>query len=571
MKNLLKKILCFAGAALFAFSGIACDGNDVGGGSIGVDTGAEIKLFINNGHYYDGTKKDNIWLEIEKQANVKFSVTGESHSGSYYTKLSPMVNTIVDSPDLIFLVPTSESLGTSTFSDVWCAPKTGLMYSYEEMLEGYPEGTYPYLEKILFESQYKNITQNEKHYLLPNFSSANSWGIYYRKDWLIAAGYFTVDAGGNKVARYPVNMDEFTDVLAKFSNINAIAKEQGITLKQTAEKTYGFSPAQGPHFWMPIYHAFGVTPDWDIYGNEVDYMYTNAKFRNFLVWANEMYSKKYIYPTFNSLASNGERQLFYDGQIGVMFTNAESHVQYIMNRMTSLGLGEEVGMGPALEGTETYGEVGSKGFSDWGGYWGGFCIPKACKNITGALNLLNFLYSPKGSMLRNHGIEGTHYMLENGEVVLTEECIENRLMEGDVFINFEVNGEQLPIGKYEMGTSFGLAVDWSSFDETSKLYAIQRAEDIDRVYTSMVQDALDNMVLKSSKLVNFTAFPSATSSAMLSYADKAKSYVNSTIMGLSGYSISEWDKLISDLKGANKNKVMFTSATDVCRQFGFID
>ena len=531
-----------------------------------------LTLFLNNGHYYNDVKKDSVWTTIEEKAGVKFTVTGESHTGSYYTKLSPLMNTIVDAPDIVFLVPSAESLGRTTFTDVWCSEKNGLVYSFEDLLAKYPEGTYQYIEKLLFDSQFKNVMQNGKHHLLPNISSANSFGIYYRKDWLIAAGYYTVDDQGNKVARYPTNLEEFTDVLAKFTNINQLAAEQNITLKQTAAKTYGFSPAQGPHLWMPIYHAFGVTPDWDIYGDSIDHMYTNAKFREFLIWANDMYSKGYIYPTFNSLATNSERQLFYDGQIGVMFTNAETHVKYIMQRMDSLGVGDCVGFGPAIEGTENLGEKGSKGFSNWGGYWGGFCISKNCKNVEGALNLLNYVLSPEGMKLRTYGVEGVHYAVENGEIVINEEHIENRIMEGSAFIEFaNEEGELLPTGNYEMGTSFGGNIRWDLYEETKTIQVLSDAYSMDQVYTQLVQDALDQMVLKTSKLLNFSPYNSATTSAMTSYADLATSYVNSVIIGAKGYSITEWDKLIADLKATNKSKAMFASANALCREYGFLD
>lgn len=565
MNRFLKKTVLFLLCSVTAFSAFACKKpaqSDQGGESL--------KLFINNGHYFDGKTKDSVWLEIENRTQTQFEITGDSHSGSYYTKLSPLMNTLVDAPDVVFLVPTSESLGLGTFTDVWCSPKRGLVKDFESMLADYPEGTFPYIEKMLFRSQYKNVMQNGKHYLLPNTTSANTWGIYYRKDWLIVAGYYTVDQNGNKVARYPTNMEEFTDVLEKFSRINQLAKEQGVTLKQTADKTYGFSPASGPHYWMPVYHAFGVTPDWDIYGDSVDYMYTNEKFKNFLEWANQMYSKGYIYPTFNSLATNSERQLFYDGQIGVMFTNAESHVKYIFSKLQNLGLYDDVGFGPVLEGTGKIGEKGSKGLSDWGGMWGGFCISQTCKNVKGALTLLNYLMSPEGCMLRTYGIEGVHYTLTDGEVTLTDENIENRIAEGNRFTTFEKDGEPLPTGNYEMGSYFGGFNDWDKYQKEGTLETVKDAYFIDQVYTDLVQDALNEVVLKSSKLVNFTNFNESTTSAMKKYEDTAKSYVNSVIMGQKGYSIAEWETLVANLKNSNKNKAMFQSANQTCREFGFI-
>ena len=57
---------------------------------------------------------------------------------------------------------------------------------------------------------------------------------------------------------------------------------------------------------------------------------------------------------------------------------------------------------------------------------------------------------------------------------------------------------------------------------------------------------------------------------MTSYADTATTYVNSVIIGAKGYSITEWDKLIADLKATNKSKAMFTSANAVCQEYGFL-
>ena len=175
-------------------------------------------------------------------------------------------------------------------------------------------------------------------------------------------------------------------------------------------------------------------------------------------------------------------------------------------------------------------------------------------------------------MLRTNGIEGEHYSLVDGKVTLSEEQIENRMMEGSVFVEFEnADGEILPTGTYEMGSYFGGKVDWEKYEEEKKIQLIGDAYSMDQVYTKLVQDALDQMVLKSSKLVNFSAFNSATTSAMTSYADTATTYVNSVIIGAKGYSITEWDALIAKLKASNKSKAMFVSANNVCKEYGFLN
>lgn len=571
MKKFLRIICCLAalclGLGLFA----ACGGGGREGGSL--------LLFLNNGHYFDGNVKDSVWLKIEEETGVSFTVQGEAHSGAYYTKLSPLMNTpSSDTPDIAFVVPSSAELGLTTFANNWCDPVRGVLYSYEDLLAEYPEGTFPHLEAVLYNSSYRNIMQNGKHFLLPNITSSDSFGIYYRTDWLIGVGYYEKDDSGNpvldengqRIPRYPETIEEFAEVLRLFTNVKQNV-EPGVTLRGTNDRTYGLAPITGAHSWHPLYHAFGVTPDWDLYGGRLDYMYTNAKFRSFLVWANEMYANGYIYPSFNSLVETARRDLFYNGQVGIMITNAESHVQYIMNNMNSMGLGNCVGFGPAPVGTAALGEEGSRGFSDWGGYWGGYCISRTCENTEGALRLLDFLYSPEGSMLRVYGIEGVHYTLENGEPVVTEENITNRMLEGNAFEEYEnADGELLPTGRYSLGSYIGgYPLDWDEYEAGGELRQNIDASFIDQTYSDLVQDALDLMVLKSSALVNFTNFSSTVSSAMNEYADAALSYVNSVIMGQSGYSITEWDSMVAALKANNKYKAMFTAAEAELTENGF--
>ncbi len=572
MKKFLRIVCCLTalclGLGLFA----ACGGGDKG-------EGGSLLLFLNNGHYFDGNEKDSVWLKIEEETGVSFTVQGEAHSGAYYTKLSPLMNTpSEDTPDIAFVVPSSAELGLTTFANNWCDPVRGVLYSYEDLLGQYPEGTFPHLEAVLYDSSYKNIMQNGKHFLLPNITSSDSFGIYYRTDWLIAVGYYekdengapVLDENGQKIPHYPETIEEFEDVLRLFTNVKQNV-EQGVTLRGTNDRTYGLAPITGAHSWHPLYHAFGVTPDWDLYEGRLDHMYTNAKFRNFLVWANEMYQNGYIYPSFSSLIETARRDLFYNGQVGVMITNAESHVQYIMNNMNSMGLGDCVGFGPAPVGTASLGEEGSRGFSDWGGYWGGYSISRTCENTEGALKLLDFLYSPEGSMLRVYGIEGTHYTMENGEPVVTEENITNRMLEGDAFEEYEnEEGELLPTGRYSLGSYIGgYPLEWDEYEAGGELRQNIDASFIDQNYTDLVQDALDLMVLKSSALVNFTNFSSTVSSAMNEYADAALSYVNSVIMGQSGYSITQWDEMVAALKANNKYKAMFTAAEAELSENGF--
>jgi hypothetical protein len=536
-----------------------------------------LTLFVNNGNKFDGAAKDSIWKHIEEETDTTLYFIGASHASSYYTKLNPLMNTITNMPDVVFLVPSSEEMGKTTFSVKWTDPEIGLLYSFEELMGRYPAGTYPYLEKIFSSSQYGNMKHHDNHYILPMVTTKNSWGIYYRTDWLVNVGYYQKDEQGNpildqngdKIPRFPQNIVEFSEVLKLFTT--ADPDQDG------KHNTYGWAPGSGEHCWNVLYHAFGVTPDWDIddEGN-IDYMYTSEKFRNFLAWASAMYSQGYIFPTYSSLPANGERDKFYDGTCGILITNAESHVSFIMDKMTKLGKGQSVQFGPAIEGVGEftingqtfYSEEGSKGFSDWGGWWGGYCITKACKNIKGALKLFDYMLSPEGSMLRLHGKEGVHYTIdENGEIVPN---IQARAAEGGgKFEEFTVGGVSAPLGRYVLGTIFGSSIDWEKVEESGVWDVKISAKIIDPANEVLVQQALDNMVLKSSKLVNFTDYSASVITQMVDVEDVSSAFVNNAIIGKKNLT-SDWNAMISEIKGA-KWTVLTNAMKSSLKNAGVID
>lgn len=561
MKKRFKKIITFLlslTACVSAVSFAGCGGNNT-------ESGNALRIFVNNGNAFDGVEKDRIWQEIEKKTGAEMSFEGLSHSSAYYTKLNPLMNTINNMPDIVFVVPSSEEMGLSSFSDKWTDPNKGLVYNYDELLERYSKGTYPYIEKLLSSEQYKYIMHNNGHYILPNTTSNSSWGIYFRTDWLINIGYYTM-VGEEKIARYPVTIDEYTDVIRKFT----FNDPDGNGLNDT----YGFCPGKGEHYWNPFYSAFGVTPDWDINADgDLEYMYSSAEFKEFLKWANGLYKEGCIYPTFTSNQANAERDLFYQGKTGMLITNAESHVYFIMKKMTAMGKGDKVGFAYPPVGTAKTGKEGACGFSDWGAWWGGFCITKKCRNIPAALKLLDYMMSPEGSDLRTYGIKDVHYTVENGEIIPN---VEERLKEGGgKWEEFNVNGAASPVGRYSLGTIFGYPIDWDNYEKDGSIKFKITAKLIDPENEKMVADAMDKVVLNTSKLVNFTAFGSTVVSVMNNTQEKTKAFVNNAIIGKSNLE-KDWDDLIKTVKGENNNpqnllwKKMQTSAKETLTKMGKI-
>ena len=554
MKKFLKGAAVFAAAAFTFSAGVSFASCGNRGGS------DALVLFVNNGNNFDGVSKDRIWKQIEEKIGAELKFNGTAHSSSYYTKLNPLMNTINNMPDVAFVVPSSEEMGLSTFSERWTADDSGLLYDYDELLADYPAGTFPYLERVFSSRQYKNIKHNDGHYILPNISSNNSWGIYYRTDWLINVGYYT-EENGMKTARYPKTLDEVTDVMRLFATADPDGNGKA--------DTYGFCPGKGEHCWNAFYHAFGVSTDWDLdKAGNLEYMYTSPEFKNFLGWANGLYKEGVIYPTFSSVTANGDRDLFYSGKTGMLITNAESHVSFIMSKLRALGLAEKVGIGPLFKGTETLGENGSGGFSDWGGWWGGYCITKKCKNIKAALTLLDYMLSTEGAMLRTYGIENVHYTIgENGEILPNTQ---ERLSDGGgKWEEFTVDGVNAPVGRYVLGTIFGYPVDWENFDSTGEIELKITAKLLDAENEAMVQRAMDLMELKTSKLRNITAYSTSVISVMNGVQDESKAFINNAIIGKKNLA-GDWDSMISSLKGL-KWTAMESSVKNTLKELGVIE
>ncbi|HEY8443707.1 MAG TPA: extracellular solute-binding protein [Clostridia bacterium] len=509
-----------------------------------------LRLFLNSGHLFDGVEKDSVWKKIEEDLNITIRVEGATHNSDYYTTLNPMLNT-GDFPDIIFSVPSNN--GTAFHN--WSNQSTGILWNLDLLIAQKP-GAYPWIEKILNSDQYKNIKYDDAHTLLPYVTSPNGWGIYYRTDWLINVGFVNEDGS----AKIPATMDEFEEVLKRFTLNDPDQNGQN--------DTWGLAPGSGVHNWAPLYHAFGVRPDYDIYNGEVQYMYTTEEFKNFLAWANQMYKNGYIYPQFNTNINNQDRDFFIDGKTGILITNAEQHVTWIMNPLEAKHGKGKVQFGEPPVGTANIGKPGAGGFSDWGGWWGGFSITLACKNPHAAMKLLNYLYSPEGNMLRIYGIEGKHYTLdENGKVIpnLEERAKEpsNRFMESK-----DQEGNIKPFGKYRLGATFGEFIDWSEFDEKGVIKAKIDPATLDYYYQDLIAEGMAKNKVVASSLKNITAWPYSILLSMNRIEDISSSFANNAILGTKNLT-TDWNKMISDCNNAGYANVKRT-IKEVAQSLGVI-
>ena len=498
------------------------------------DGKATLRIFMNGGNDYEGKKKDSILKEIENITNVNLKIEGATHNSDYYTSLNPMINT-GDIPDIIFSVPSD----TGKAYNNWV--EQDIIYNIDDLLVEKPN-EYPYIEALFKSEQYKNITYGDgAHTLIPLITSNSGWGIYYRTDWLINVGYYDL-VDGKKVARTPTTIEEVEEVLRLFTTNDPDQNGKN--------DTYGISPFGETFYLNPLYHAFGVTPDYDLdSNNDPTYMYLTNEFKSFLTWFNKMYKNGYVDPQFATNKNSDDRTKFYEGKVGMLITNAENHVTWIGDAFDNAnGLNEDgtskFTFGPAPVGTKNLGKEGASGFSDWGGWWGGYSISKDCKDPHAALRFLNFMYSPEGNKLRNYGIKGTHYDEVDGKIIPN---IANRNNEpNDTFVtNKDANGNSIPNGYYKFGSAFCGNIVWDENNTSCHLLIVP--EIINTKYASLIELGVKYNTLSTSRLTNVTGFYSSYTTKMKKIVDESNSYAINAIMGNKNLT-SDYDALMNTIQ-----------------------
>lgn len=556
MKKLTKALCVLLSLATIA-SFSACkkdnktDGNDV------------IRIFTYSGNDFEGVTMDSVFKKIEEKVGVTLQFEGTT-AEDYYTKLTPMMGSL-DIPDIIWSDPDNSN---GAFQS-WANPEQELLYNLDEYLLT-NKSRYPYLNKLVYSNQYKNIMYYDGHYIVPAVETPTAWAIYYRADWLEAIGF--VDDDGN--VRTPETLDEFEYVMSKFSGTDLFTDANG----NKSGKTYGLSPSNQNFYVNPLYGAFGITPDWDITDSgEVSYMYAREEFKPYLEWMNAMYRKGFIDPSFNQNNGFNDRNAWYDGKVGCIMTNGEGHMEWVVGNF-ELANGENkviVGAPPVGTGNtstitgKTLGVDGERGFSNWGGYYGGYAVTRDTKDVYKTLDLLEYLVSPEGSKLRLYGIEGTHYTVdENGGIIAD---LDGRNERSNFFSSVTAaDGTSVSAGLHKIGSRFGYNVDWDEYERSGNIVVATDIGSLYPKYRELVTSARSyTKFLQTSKLLNVTAFPSSVYSTKAEVQNISAAFINKAIMGSVNLT-TDWDKMISDMNAAGYGTVK-NIMKETAQSLGIID
>ena len=492
-----------------------------------------LTVYMQSGAEYESSDKDSVWRAIEEATKTTLKYTGPS--SDYYTALNAVMNDVMDRnrPDIVFAVPGKTN---GAYYD-WAGDEYNFLVDMDALIAANP-GMFPHIEALFETERYRSLEWNDAHRMVPWLTTDNVYGIYYRTDWLKQVG--EVDEDGN--AKLPVTLDDFERVLYKFRYNDPDG--------DGSKNTYGLSPASESFCWNQLYHAFGVAEGWDYddSGNIV-YMGTQPEMKSFLKWVNKLYELDLIEPQFNTNTGTKDREKFKDGTVGILMTDVEQHVKWVMTEFESKQGTDRVTMGAPLVGTGNIGEYtgcvlglkDAQGSSTRGAWWGGFAITTSCDTPLAAMRYLDYLISPEGSMLNTYGIEGTHYSLaEDGTVTMNEEQLAKRKAEKR-FASSETETGMKANGRYSIGSNQQggvIAIENGKAEVYCQPYVI------DYHFADLIERAAEVCVPFEDKIPETLIYPASVADYLTSVEEARESKFNLFVMGKFG------DLGASDFEGA---------------------
>lgn len=147
----------------------------------------------------------------------------------------------------------------------------------------------------------------------------------------------------------------------------------------------------------------------------LEFRWLTDRAKDFCTWMNQLYNDGIIPKDFSALDRQAAFELYLSGQAGMVLDNGAWQVKSLFETSEELGIDTRYIDYP----TDAYGNTA---YGDTNGTVSQFSIyiGADCPYVEEAVNFLNYLFEPETVTLTNYGIEGEHYEMVDGEMVVKE-------------------------------------------------------------------------------------------------------------------------------------------------------
>lgn len=255
----------------------------------------------------------------------------------------------------------------------------------------------------------KTLTYSDGNiYYMPMLDERPSGNIPYivRTDWLDKLGL-----------ERPVTIEDWENYWEKVKTTDLNGNGQNDELPFSA---YSMDPLR--NFCV----AWGVLDDFytdPTDSGKVHYGPIEDRYKDALVWLNEMWNKGYI-----------DQEIITADFSSFSAKLAQNIVASFAGPLGGMLAAQNATMASQVEGFHVAATVPPKGEAGVQIHTNIDLVPRAvvgatitasCKNVDRVVEWLDYMYSEEGQLLINMGIEGTHYTMENGEPVFTDYVLNN--------------------------------------------------------------------------------------------------------------------------------------------------
>ncbi|MEK3883741.1 extracellular solute-binding protein [Paenibacillus sp. PL2-23] len=365
----------------------------------------------------DNPEKDNAFQKaIEEHTNTKLDITWVPQDT--YDEKTNLMMASGEMPDLMYV----KSMKSSSILN---AVKAGAFWEIGPYLKDYPNLSQAN-EGIL-----RNLGIDGKVYAVYKHSAPAQVGVTYRKDWLDQLGMTE-----------PTTPDEFYEMLKAF--------------KEKDPDQNGKDDTYGLIYWKEDYLSmFRIIANWfgspNIWGEDESGNLTpdfvTEEYMTALNFMKKLYDDKLINQDFAVVANSKANEMFLAGEGGSMLSSLNNPAAWVASGKTKPEAvldafsTLEAGFGPRAR-------AGS-------GYLGVYMIPKkSVPNEEELHKVLKFMDQMNDKEMQNlleYGIEGTHYKVEDGKALITDnellqkQLLDYKQLQVKVAMNLTPPGGLLPI------------------------------------------------------------------------------------------------------------------------------